>query len=107
MWHQNPQRWYLCKFLLKILKFPVSNQRHESVAEEQSHKADGVNQPMGEGLKNKQLVEAQRAETDMIYTIEDVPPWYLCILLGLQVKVEIDCVYTLLIRFRPMFYTGF
>uniref|UniRef100_A0A7N6AN55 Solute carrier family 23 member 1 n=1 Tax=Anabas testudineus TaxID=64144 RepID=A0A7N6AN55_ANATE len=25
-----------------------------------------------------------RAESDMIYTIEDVPPWYLCILLGLQ-----------------------
>lgn len=27
-----------------------------------------------------------KSEVDMIYTIEDVPPWYLCILLGLQVN---------------------
>lgn len=30
-------------------------------------------------------MEAKNA-VDMIYTIEDVPPWYLCILLGLQVN---------------------
>lgn len=36
--------------------------------------AETSNQPMG----------AEKVETDMIYTIEDVPPWYLCILLGLQ-----------------------
>ncbi|XP_061784346.1 solute carrier family 23 member 1 [Nerophis lumbriciformis] len=28
--------------------------------------------------------KAPNTSTDMIYTIEDVPPWYLCILLGLQ-----------------------
>ncbi|KAJ7997308.1 hypothetical protein DPEC_G00227620 [Dallia pectoralis] len=28
--------------------------------------------------------EKQQSGFDMIYTIEDVPPWYLCILLGLQ-----------------------
>uniref|UniRef100_A0A8D3D6Y5 Solute carrier family 23 member 1 n=1 Tax=Scophthalmus maximus TaxID=52904 RepID=A0A8D3D6Y5_SCOMX len=45
------------------------------------HNADGT---MAEDRKIKEPVEAKRAESDMIYTIEDVPPWYLCILLGLQ-----------------------
>lgn len=39
----------------------------------------GLNQQIGKGSKRP-----TRVDTGMIYTIEDVPPWYLCILLGLQ-----------------------
>ena len=27
----------------------------------------------------------RKTKGEMIYTIEDVPPWYMCIILGLQV----------------------
>ncbi|KAL7981252.1 hypothetical protein Chor_002148 [Crotalus horridus] len=37
---------------------------------------------LAETLDSSGNSDAQR--TDMIYTIEDVPPWYLCIFLGLQ-----------------------
>ncbi|ETE68111.1 Solute carrier family 23 member 2 [Ophiophagus hannah] len=37
---------------------------------------------LAETLDSSGSSDAQR--TDMIYTIEDVPPWYLCIFLGLQ-----------------------
>lgn len=39
---------------------------------------------MSETLDSTDSTDARRM--DMIYTIEDTPPWYLCVFLGLQVE---------------------
>lgn len=41
---------------------------------------------MSETLDSRDSADARRV--DMIYTIEDTPPWYLCVFLGLQVNAQ-------------------
>lgn len=41
---------------------------------------------MSDTLDSRDSADARRV--DMIYTIEDVPPWYLCVFLGLQVNIQ-------------------
>ncbi|KAL7390789.1 hypothetical protein ABVT39_027941 [Epinephelus coioides] len=61
-----------------------TSQSQDHLSEGQGHKAADVNLPMEDNRNKKLQMRAQVAGSDMIYTIEDVPPWYLCILLGLQ-----------------------
>lgn len=41
---------------------------------------------MSDTLDSRDGADARRV--DMIYTIEDTPPWYLCVFLGLQVNLQ-------------------
>ncbi|XP_060792253.1 solute carrier family 23 member 1 isoform X2 [Neoarius graeffei] len=59
-----------------------------TAAEPELPLADGCVQELAsEGIKDTEQLSGIKTQTpgfEMIYRIEDVPPWYLCILLGLQ-----------------------
>jgi hypothetical protein len=47
--------------------------------------SDENNLENGNANTFKSKEEKQQQESDVKYAIDDVPPWYLCILMGLQV----------------------
>uniref|UniRef100_A0A3P8RUS3 Solute carrier family 23 member 1 n=1 Tax=Amphiprion percula TaxID=161767 RepID=A0A3P8RUS3_AMPPE len=57
---------------------------HSYLEQGRGHEEHTTDLPMREDRNDKQPMGGQAAASDMIYTIEDIPPWYLCILLGLQ-----------------------
>lgn len=54
---------------------------------------------MSETLDSTDCVDSRRME--MIYTIEDTPPWYLCVFLGLQVNKSMLIVGIIIIFSTP------
>ena len=72
------------------LFLPLSNQSIDYLDEGPGCNQARTDFPKEKHGKNKHLMVPEKAGLDMIYTIEDVPPWYLCILLGLQVNLGLD-----------------
>ena len=41
------------------------------------------------GEVNVEVHETKTSGPDLLYSIEETPPWYLCILLGFQVLIQV------------------
>uniref|UniRef100_A0A3B4G1S3 Solute carrier family 23 member 2-like n=1 Tax=Pundamilia nyererei TaxID=303518 RepID=A0A3B4G1S3_9CICH len=52
----------------------------------------------GESHTEETLEETTGKKIDLVYSLNDRPPWYLCILLGFQVNISSDFMYLLTIR---------
>ncbi|XP_068596737.1 solute carrier family 23 member 1-like [Brachionichthys hirsutus] len=59
-------------------------QRHDSLEVDWDQIPARDHLPLEGDRENKRPIGAQEVESDMIYKIDDVPPWHLCVLLGLQ-----------------------
>ena len=47
---------------------------------------EGELEEVGHETDESDLGKEDEPGSDLLYKIEDVPPWYMCILLGLQVR---------------------
>ncbi|MEQ2159978.1 hypothetical protein GOODEAATRI_028826 [Goodea atripinnis] len=78
--------WYTW---INMLHLYLSKQSQDHLEDGRGHKFGKADSPIRRQSKINQPIRTEKA--DMIYTIEDVPPWYLCILLGLQNPALAKC----------------
>lgn len=85
---------FVCVLMLFIaygsLNFSVIEIGYHRNSPEPESRVSCVSSPLqcsiSETVDSADSIDARRM--DMIYTIEDTPPWYLCVFLGLQVQTH-------------------